>query len=638
MRNLTADEHGTTAQPAPTPQRAGRCVVVGDREGDSRLAVAVAHRLLAGGAPVVVFAGRDGSTAGHVREAVVGYTQRATAPGLSPLLKVVALGDAGNLRSLLKSELHSQEVRCLLGMSNDPEQNLLTAIVAHEVDSELNVVLRAFDPYFADELEQRDAAMRVQRAYSVAHLAAPAFVAAAVSGGADDHVVTMRLGTRYVSICRVTVPEQDETDRFPAPRRLRTAGLRGRTARRIADEDRCHVLGRIRGEEMHPVHAADGTPLEPGEDVLVGGPLEAVLNLARGRCGSRRRAPGSTWVSAARARWRELAARVDGRRMRRGSPDPVLLLLVLVVSIATFLATPPQRVGELVYRWAGMAVGSADGAHSTTGSDELLGAAGLLAGGLALGLVTSMMSAHQIRRRVVDRERRRARQLRDHVIIVGTDDVGLRVAEILHELEIGAVLIEPRPERHGELVALTGDSAMQEIAERTPILTGALRETLAQAGVDRATAVIATSEDNLVNVEACLRAKRERGAEIRTVARIFDDHVTTAAAGTLGIDEVVAAVDQAAPAFADAALERDGVRSIEVDGVQLRAAVAPGRALSADAAHACDDARIGVLPLPTGQTMLVGPPDAVRRATACEDDAGARAREIQPPAQERATR
>src|SRR3954451_17828745 len=101
MRNLPADEHGTTTQPAPTPQRAGRCVVISDREGDSRLAVAVAHHLLAAGAPVIVFPGGDVSAAGHVREAVLGYTQRATAPGVSPLLKVVALGAAVNLRSLL---------------------------------------------------------------------------------------------------------------------------------------------------------------------------------------------------------------------------------------------------------------------------------------------------------------------------------------------------------------------------------------------------------------------------------------------------------------------------------------------------------------------------------------------------------
>jgi Trk K+ transport system NAD-binding subunit len=620
-RILTAVGPSTPTQPARAAVRGDRCIVVGDCDGGSRLAVAVAHRLLAAGKPVTVLAGRDDPGAKRVREAVVRYGRRRSAParpiaGPVALPEAVPLGDPSDLRSLLESELRSREVGCVLGLASDPEQNLLTALVAHDLDSGLEVVLRAFDPDLADELESRDAAMSVARAYSVAHLSAPAFVAAAVSGGARNHVMTMRLATRYVSICRVTVPDRNETDRFPAPRRLRIGGLRDRTPQGIANDDSFRVLGLISDDEMRPVDERDETPLKPGDRVLVGGPQDAVLNLARSRCGSRRRGPESTGAGVSLTRWRQLVSRARARRLFGGYRDPVLGLLVLVVGIAAFVAAPPQHIGDVVYRWASMAVGSAK-APPTTAYDELLGAAGLLAGAFVVGLVTSMMAAHQIKRRVVERDRRRARRLRGHVIVVGTDDVGLRVAEILHELEIDAVLIEPKPERHGELVALTGDSAMQEIAERTPILIGALRDTLVQAGIGHATAVIATSEDNLVNVEVCMRAKRAkraRGDEVRTVARIFDDRVAATTAAELGIDEVVAAVDHAAPAFADAA-RGDGARSIEVDDIELRAAAMPARALSARIVRGYRDAGIAVLPLSDDEVLLVGPPEAVGRVT-----------------------
>lgn len=107
--------------------------------------------------------------------------------------------------------------------------------------------------------------------------------------------------------------------------------------------------------------------------------------------------------------------------------------------------------------------------------------------------------------------------------------------------------------------------AFVEVAEHSPVLVGELREILARARLDRADALIALSKDNLVNVEACIRAKRQRGVTgLRTVARIFDDVNAREAAENLGVDDPIAAVREVAPEFADAALEDLPMRTIHL--------------------------------------------------------------------------
>ena len=51
-----------------------------------------------------------------------------------------------------------------------------------------------------------------------------------------------------------------------------------------------------------------------------------------------------------------------------------------------------------------------------------------------------------------------------------------------------------------------------------------LPEDLARAGIDRAACLIAVTDDDLVNISACLQAKAANPG-IRTVARIFDETV-----------------------------------------------------------------------------------------------------------------
>jgi Trk K+ transport system NAD-binding subunit len=575
-----------------TIQQRPRCVLIGDSTGDNRLSVAVAAQLVERGAAAVVVAGRDQGDARAIREAVLRNAGRdhpnrveiqATARRSPAVVVVIPLARVSGLERLLEHEpvaVHS--AHCLLALAHDAEQNLRVAVVARRVAGKVPVVLRSFDPEFADELERGrpDKDRYVERAYSVAHLSAPSFVAAVLFGRARDHVLTMRVGTEYVSVWEVRVPAAD--DPLPGARRRRAGGLLGRSPDDILSRDGCQVLARLAEDGVWEDAgvACPKTPLRAGERILLGGPLGDVVDLARSRPGRRlRRGVRRPRVRPSRARANRSARRVSpGRacaegglrmitrwreRLASASMSTRLLLgLGVLVTVASVVISPAHRPGEFLYQWASTALGNPS--RKPHGNGEVVAAVGLLAGGLALGLATSIMSAALIQRRMIEGMRRRARRLRGHVIIVGLDDVATRVAALLHELGVSSAVIEPDTRR--DFVTLSADRRFQEIAEHSPILTGELGEILDHARVDRAAALIACTEDSLVNVQACMRAKRSHGdgAGLRMIARVFDDEDARDAAATFDIDNPIAAVEEAAPAFADAALA-EGTRTIHVN-------------------------------------------------------------------------
>ena len=239
---------------------------------------------------------------------------QATARRSPAVVVVVPLTGVGELERLLEREpvaLHS--AHCLLALAHDAEQNLRVAVVARRVAGEVPVVLRSFDPEFADELERErpDKGRYVERAYSVAHLSAPSFVAAVLFGRARDHVLTMRVGTEYVSVWEVEVP--DAGDQRPGSRRRRATGLLGRSPDDILRHDGCQVLARLDedGAWKRAGVACPTTPLRAGEKILLGGPLGDVLDLARSRPGRRlRRAAPAPHAAGAGAGQPQRAARL----------------------------------------------------------------------------------------------------------------------------------------------------------------------------------------------------------------------------------------------------------------------------------------------------------------------------------------
>ena len=246
----------------------GRFVIV----GLSRLSVRVARALSEAGGEVAVVCGPD----------------EARLVDLLPSGTIAVDGTAGMQPALERAGLG--EAACLLALSEDDLVNLDAAVAGNVVARDVPVVLRAFDPALADQLQ----GLNIRRAYSVSALAAPVFVAAAL---ADEVVETLRIGADDVCLLRLTV-------RPGSP-------ILGRTATGVKQESGCAVIARDWGGKAWRPAGLDERFDLAGEHLLIGGLLQPALRTAIRNVGaqetrrtgfalwrSRRAPPGSDGNSA----------------------------------------------------------------------------------------------------------------------------------------------------------------------------------------------------------------------------------------------------------------------------------------------------------------------------------------------------
>ena len=453
----------------------------------------------------------------------------------------------------LKAALE-QPATCVLALDRNHETNLQAAFVVAEVNAmserEIPVVVRAFDPALADEIERARPGVpfRVRGAFSVAHLAAPDYVVSALVDDGEHSLVTLRLGDEYMNVCRLRVVGAEES--------RRGRRLVGRTPAKLAEERGCHVLARrdLPSGDWQP---PGEDPLDADEEILVGGQLLDVLGLVRreGAGGPSAPPPRPARRSGGRLDRARAALRRAGTHIGTRTTWFLIALFVLVtVAVASPTVDSPSN---RVYLWVLTALGSPPPSELQVDSSPLVSALGLLAGGLALGLGISLMSAYFMHLRAEDTTIRRARRLHHHVVVFGLGDVGLRIVQLLDRLGVPCAVVDtatdPESVRRRSQVGLV------------PVVPADLESGMPDASIGRASSLIATSHDNLLNVEACLRAKRATQEHARTIARIFDD-IPGVGAMVFGIDDQISAAAVAAPTFVDAALHEEGVRTIDFPG------------------------------------------------------------------------
>ena len=261
--------------------------------GLCRLSVRVAQAMAAGRAQVTVIrlSGEDEALLPLLEGGV--KTMDAQVGAAGAILRAAELAGATALLALSESDL----------------SNLHAAVAARDAAPHVPVVLRAFDPLLADQLEQ---GWNVRRAYSVSALAAPAFVAAACG---DTVLETLRLGDGEVPLCRMTV-------RAGSP-------LLGLAAAEVKTRFGCAVLARLDPQAEWRAVAGEAAlePLAAGEQVLIGGPREAVL-----RAVTRNRG----WRKTRRRFWKRSPKSRARRRPTRLLPIAAVLAAALVASIFVF--------------------------------------------------------------------------------------------------------------------------------------------------------------------------------------------------------------------------------------------------------------------------------------------------------------
>ncbi len=179
----------------------------------------------------------------------------------------------------------------------------------------------------------------------------------------------------------------------------------------------------------------------------------------------------------------------------------------------------------------------------------------MLSGGALLGIVFSYLAALATTERMDEIMGQRAGRMAGHVVVAGLGNLGYRVVRSLLDLGMEVAVIE-----------LSSEARYSEaIRARAPVLAGDARlpENLERAGVRHAVAFIACTNDDLVNVQACLHARRLNPA-IRTVARVYDDLLAESLPQTFAIDRALSASRVASGAFVGAATDGQALRLFRI--------------------------------------------------------------------------
>lgn len=565
-----------------SPNLAGKRFVL---SGFSRLAVRVAELLAAGGAEVCLVGDDQGELAGQ----------------LDPAVRLIpANGD--HAAALAEAGLEGSE--CLLLLADDDLENLRAALACQAMEVSIPVVLRAFDATLSDQLER---GLNVRRAYSVSSISAASFVAAAVGA---DVVETMRLGNVQVPIAVVQIGADSP--------------LAGLTPSQAEARYRCAVLGTEAepGGDWKP-GTGDARALGVGSRIMVGGIFHEVLRLARENGSfpkpSRRRAWSRSVRSLRQRGWRK---RPQGAL--RGStllPAAGIAFGALVLAtMAIFSVTLDLGPVEALYQAVLTAFGSPSLADTSSWL-KVFAVSAVILGGALVGVLFGYVAAYVTTERMERRMGRRANRLHDHVVLAGLGSVGYRVEKLLFELGIPAVMVDRSPDPR----------YLSAVGERTPVLSGDVRvpENLQRAGVSAAACLVACTDDDLANVEACIQA-RSLNPSIRTVARIFDTELVESLTSAFGVDAAISTTRVAARAFAGAAIDERALRPFEVGPIPWVAMrFEPAHALTPGEMDAWRTAGVRVLALrrsgqtsasphftgglsPGDHTIVAGPAEVIR--------------------------
>ncbi|HEX9372577.1 MAG TPA: NAD-binding protein [Roseiflexaceae bacterium] len=152
------------------------------------------------------------------------------------------------------------------------------------------------------------------------------------------------------------------------------------------------------------------------------------------------------------------------------------------------------------------------------------------------------------------RDRRQAWQValastyHDHIIICGLGRVGLRVLMQLLDAGYDVVVIDH---------AWDSQFVERALNLKAPVVPGDAREpeTLRQASIARARAVITTIDGDLLNIEIALTARAIR-PDIRVILRVFNEELDRNLERGFGPNTAFSASALAAPTFAGAAVSR----------------------------------------------------------------------------------
>jgi Trk K+ transport system NAD-binding subunit len=312
-------------------------------------------------------------------------------------------------------------------------------------------------------------------------------------------------------------------------------------------------------------HLGDGgeTVVLPADESTA----DLVLAEATGR-------PPAAAVAARRVaraqRWRRMAA-VGPRAVRSFATRKIgmatLAVLALVAVFGAMLSSPNQGVWDGIYLTLLTTIGGADPNADASAGEKVMQVVLTVAGLALIPLITAAVVDGIVNARLALDSGQTRTPHTGHIVVVGLGNVGTRVVRRLTDLGIDAVAIDKSPDARG--AAIIGQLGV-------PFVVGdaAREETLRQAWMETARAVVIVSTDDVTNLQAALHARAVRPG-VPVVLRLFDGDLADRIREKFDIGVSHSVSYLAAPAFAAALLDREVIATIPVERHVLLVAEIP---------------------------------------------------------------
>jgi Trk K+ transport system NAD-binding subunit len=395
--------------------------------------------------------------------------------------------------------------------AQDDVGNIHLALQARDMTARLRIVIRMYNTSLAHSIEPLLGDCKV---LSDSEIAAPAIVASALREVAANPV---RVAQRTL----VVVRRADVGERYVI------CGLADTEA-----EGGPRVLPRDEGSADLVLADLRGIP-----------DLESTLG---------------TRPAPARGRRIELARTFLGTLVSRKSRIAISVVLGLIIvataALGFSLRTGP---GEAIYQALATVLGGPQPTDGYTPFQKtlqmLLGVAGLT----LIPLITALVVEGMVRARLAVAVVRLKQPHADHLVVAGLGGVGTRVLRLLHDRGVRMVAIAAEETSRGVPLA-------RELG--VPLIIGdpGRESTLRAAGADQARALLAITNSDASNLETALRARNLR-PNLHVVLRLFDGDLARRVSRTFNLPFSQSVSYLAAPAFAEALMDREVIGTIPVE-------------------------------------------------------------------------
>jgi Trk K+ transport system NAD-binding subunit len=452
----------------------------------------------------------------------------------------LARGDCRDQAVLDQAGVRS--ARGVIIVTSDDLVNISCALMVRRLAPDARIVLRMFNQNLVTRLGK---AVSNVTALSVSALSAPLLALTATTG---EVLAAFPVGNDRRQVAEVAVAAESQ--------------LVGRRVGAFDEQNRYLLLAHTPPADaprlLHDIDPDAG--IEPGDRLVVAGTPNDVRRLLEPGWDD----PDVLWAGKLR-RWWRVAYRTISEIETPVKACAVVVLLVVLGSAAVYRYGLGRPWYDGLYQTISVIFTGSDlGGTDYEGWAKVFVSLLKMFGTVAVAAFTAIFTNYLIRARLGGVFEVRRIPDSGHVVVIGLGNVGYRVVEELGRMGERPVVVEGR-----------ADNPFVASCRRkgVPVVTGdaTVRETLQQAHVKDARAVIACTSADLVNLEIALLVA-ELNEKQRVVVRLGDSVLAETARTAAGVKMAVSLPELAAPAFV-AALLGDRVLSMFLVGGRMLAAI-----------------------------------------------------------------